>query len=231
MTQYGTDEDAPSAQPSLPRILVQPCFIAKPSILSHWRYEARREAQQIVPWLWLGPAGVLRDHEFIASQNISILVSLSAAVPAKAVHELCAASSTPIEQFAFQPCYGDQISKMVTQFDEINLVLDEVRRQDKRVLVFCESGNDRSAAACAAYLMALEGLDFASAIQKVQSFRFSICLDDVAKYNLCTYESILQARAAAKGAANSAPKRTLEEDEDEDNTTRHRRLDNDFIVA
>ena len=44
-----------------------------------------------------------------------------------------------------------------------------------KVLVFCESGNERSPAVVAAYLMAAYQIDFIKAIQYVQQHRFCVC--------------------------------------------------------
>lgn len=65
-----------------------------------------------------------------------------------------------------------------------------------KVLVFCESGNERSAAVVAAYIMTVYGLDMVSAVQYLQCQRFCIALNDNLKNLLFSYQQILEARRA-----------------------------------
>jgi hypothetical protein len=58
----------------------------------------------------------------------------------------------------------------------------------------CETGNDRSAAVVAAYLMAMYGLDTVQAVQFMQLQRFCVALGDDFKFQLQTYGDILRAR-------------------------------------
>lgn len=63
-----------------------------------------------------------------------------------------------------------------------------------KVLVFCESGNERSAALVIAYIMAMYSIDLIKAIQLVQSQRFAVSIDDATRNYLETYSYILQAK-------------------------------------
>ncbi|KAI7429509.1 hypothetical protein KC368_g17098, partial [Hortaea werneckii] len=64
-----------------------------------------------------------------------------------------------------------------------------------KVLVFCESGNERSAAVVAAYLMEVHAdVDFIKAMQLVQAQRFCVNFDDGIKRLLQGYWDILCAR-------------------------------------
>ncbi|KAK4248114.1 protein-tyrosine phosphatase-like protein [Corynascus novoguineensis] len=63
-----------------------------------------------------------------------------------------------------------------------------------KVLVVCETGNDRSAAVVAAYLMAMYGLDTVQAVQFMQLKRFCVALGDDFKFQLQAYGDILRAR-------------------------------------
>lgn len=64
-----------------------------------------------------------------------------------------------------------------------------------KVLVFCESGNERSATVVAAYLMHMFGLNEIEAIQYVQTQRFCVAFDDGLKHLLRAYADILRARS------------------------------------
>ena len=90
--------------------------------------------------------------------------------------------------------------------DLINAHLSEVHNQNQvaatigtspapgKVLVFCETGNERSAAMVAAYLMAMYSMDFIKAIQIIHAQRFSVAFDDSLRHLLHTFDCILQAK-------------------------------------
>ena len=63
-----------------------------------------------------------------------------------------------------------------------------------KVLVYCESGNDRSAALVAAYIMEMYGLDLVRTIQLLQNQRFCVAFDDEMKALLGNYADLLAAR-------------------------------------
>ncbi|KAJ4294888.1 hypothetical protein N0V88_005127 [Collariella sp. IMI 366227] len=68
-----------------------------------------------------------------------------------------------------------------------------------KVLVVCETGNDRSAAIVAAYLMTMYGLDTVQAVQFTQLQRFCVTLGDDTKYQLQAYGDILRAMGDVGG--------------------------------
>ena len=71
-----------------------------------------------------------------------------------------------------------------------------------KVLVFCESGNERSATLVTAYIMAMYSMDVVKAIQIVQAQRFAVALDDSLRNLLGTYETILKAKRDVVQAGN-----------------------------
>lgn len=94
-----------------------------------------------------------------------------------------------------------------------------------KVLVFCESGNERSAGVVAAYLMETHAnVDHIKAMQLVQAQRFCVNFDDSMKRLLEGYWDILQATRSVAGDVAAAPprpefnraKRGLDRDDDGD---------------
>ena len=106
-----------------------------------------------------------------------------------------------------------------------------------KVLVFCESGNERSATVVTAYIMAMYSTDLIKAVQIVQAQRFAVAFDDPLRNLLSTYEIMLKAKrdvvqagsmaghadAEALGTSKSTPgrstnssKRTLDDAYDDD---------------
>ena len=73
-----------------------------------------------------------------------------------------------------------------------------------KVLVFCETGNDRSAAVVAAYIMAIFRVNLVAAVQFVQGSRFCSIFDEETKQMLATYQGLLEAKRQTARAASPA---------------------------
>ncbi|KAJ1333375.1 serine/threonine/tyrosine-interacting protein [Microdochium nivale] len=91
-----------------------------------------------------------------------------------------------------------------------SMVVDQRNFKRGKILVFCESGNDRSASVIVAYLMSVYGLNLVAACQFVQYKRFSVSLDDELKQLLQTYQGILDAQRTVNTFALSPPNRAAE---------------------
>ncbi|ROW04467.1 hypothetical protein VMCG_04978 [Cytospora schulzeri] len=63
-----------------------------------------------------------------------------------------------------------------------------------KVLVFCETGNERGAVVAAAYLMAMYGTEMVSAVQFVSCQRFCVSFDEPTKHMLQSFGDILDAK-------------------------------------
>jgi len=94
------------------------------------------------------------------------------------------------------------------------MVIDNSQFRRGKVLVFCETGNDRSAAIVAAYIMSIFGMDLIKTLQFVGLQRFCVNFDEETKNWLKSYEDILTAkrmvwrgldRQAAAGIATAHP--------------------------
>ena len=180
-----------------------------------WKYEQRRMAQQILPFLYLGPVSAAKDRNFLQKEGITMVIAVRNIMSAharllgsKAAQEL--GLETKMVDVA-----GNQelIAAFPRAIEAINSHLSAMYRQDQvrctqaaatsqadphstpgRVLVFCESGNERSATLVAAYIMAMYSTDLVKAIQIVQAQRFAVAFDDSLRNLLSTYEMILMAK-------------------------------------
>lgn len=72
-----------------------------------------------------------------------------------------------------------------------------------KILVFCESGNERSTVLVCAYLMFVYGVDAVTAIHIVQSQRFCIDVKDEMKNMLLDLEAILVAERQVASAGRN----------------------------
>ncbi|KAF2659600.1 phosphatases II [Lophiostoma macrostomum CBS 122681] len=186
--------------------------IVQRNTLLEWAYERRRQAQMVLPWLYLGPLTSARDREFLQREGITMVLairaregSMSGAI--QVGREVCEEVAT-IEA----PDYLALARQFQQATKIINQHIAKVRKQTAasgnpqlgKVLVFCESGNEKSAAVVAAYLMeVLDNFDHIKAMQVCQAQRFCVNYDDSIKNILRSYWDILQARRFVAGLRSS----------------------------
>ncbi|KAI0022337.1 protein-tyrosine phosphatase-like protein [Xylariomycetidae sp. FL0641] len=214
-----------------------------------WVYEDRRKAQQILDFLYLGPSSVARDRTWLREEGITMLL---AARDSRMAGMRLMAVDNVARELGIQAEHVDVSghAELIHAFPSIvrlinNHMLDIYHRQalqnadvgaeagsmavDKsnfrrgKVLVLCETGNDRSAGVVIAYLMSLFGMNLVTACQFVHYKRFCVSLDEEMKQLLKSYEDILDAqrmvhqhqlRSAPQG--NNKTKRLFEETKDQD---------------
>ena len=207
--------------------------------LIEWSYERRREAQMVLPYLYLGPMTSAKDEAWLRKEGITCVLG----VRQRSLHEskmmngaLRKAAELGIEHRTVDLSSNQDLIHSLPA--TISLIHNHVfqRQQDTgqigKVLVFCESGNERSAGVVAAYIMEThEDVDYIKAMQLCQAQRFCVNFDDGMKRLLQGYWDILCARRQVAtqqngtldhdGAANGFPsgvktKRGLQRDEDEE---------------
>lgn len=168
---------------------------------AEWKYSWRRQAQPILAFLYLGPASAARDLEYLKKEGITMLLVVRDNISAaQGLYAGKKAESIGIRsEFINIADNQDLIRTFPTAIEKINQhLIEEFRKQggmDKiqvyvpgkpstwgKVLVFCESGNERSPAVVAAYLMAAYRIDLIKTIQYIQQHRFCVCV-----YHLCMY--------------------------------------------
>ncbi|ORY90920.1 protein-tyrosine phosphatase-like protein [Leucosporidium creatinivorum] len=181
-----------------------------------WRYEMRREAQEILPGLYVGP--------FQPSWRLATLQALGI------THILCIAESR--EQHLFSARFPENFVYLILEMrdaDDQNLIrifpqtqafIDSAIAQGGRVLVHCGDGISRSPAVVTAYVMCKSGLSHEDAFTFVQSRRFCVAPRTEFQHQLEAYGPIFaanQTMAADAGAqAGQRARRRGREDEDED---------------
>jgi serine/threonine/tyrosine-interacting protein len=178
--------------------------IIQKNTLLEWSYERRRQAQMLLPWLYLGPMLAARDKDYLQREGITMVLAIRAqdnsmSGALKVSREVCAEVAT-IEVPTFHGLisrFGEttrMINTHIARYREHSLVTTGQATLGK-VLVFCESGNEKSAAVVAAYLMdTLNDFSHVKAMQVCQAQRFCVNFDDTLKNILQSYWDILQAR-------------------------------------
>jgi len=234
--------------------------IVQKNTLLEWTYERRRQAQMILPWLYLGPLTSAKDRDFLRREGITMVLAIRARDNSmngalQIAREVCHEVST-IEAAN----YFTLIGKFSEATRTINRHVAQFRKYAERtgkprlgkVLVFCESGNEKAAAVVAAYMMeTLDNFDFIKSMQVCQAQRFCVNFDDTVKNILRAHWDILLARRAvaishserleARGlldglqeavstleatqTVTSKPKRTIEETREDDDVDMENALD------
>ncbi len=186
-----------------------------------WKYEQRRMAQQILPFLFLGPVSAARDSKFLQDEGITMVLAVRNTMSAQAK---LLSSKAAIElgiEIKYIDVAGNQelIAAFPRAIELINAHLSSMYRLKQssktelaqseespstpgKVLVFCESGNERSATVVAAYLMAMYSMDLIRTVQIVQAQRFAVAFDDSLRNLLQTYDAILRAKRDVVQAGN-----------------------------
>ena len=189
-----------------------------------WKYEQRRLAQQILPFLYLGPMAAAKDQAFLRREGITMVLAIRNTMSAHAKmlgtkageemgletkiidvagnQELIAAFPRAIEAINSHLSYMYKLEQ-VRAAQGLSPSREEPPSPGK-VLVFCETGNERSATLVTAYIMAMYSTDLISAIQIVQAQRFAVAFDDSLRNLLSTYETILRAKRDVLQAVNQS---------------------------
>ena len=211
--------DAAAIKPLRPPFPIPPSHLACPDFFTHfpaeifetdydgtyWKYSMRREAQRILPWLYLGPANVARDARALREMGITLLLGVRSANPAhaKLVDGSRAAGELGIlcEHVAVEGM-AELVRVLPQLISGINAHVCQCGRHGvdhqgmgmKRVLVFCETGNERSLAVVVSYVMAMLGMDLATAAHNVQARRMCANFDVNQRDMLDAFETVLVAQ-------------------------------------
>ena len=213
-----------------------------------WKYDSRHQAQAILPFLHLGPASVARDTTYMTQNNISMVIAVRSAQSARSQPKW-------LDPSRFASCANVQTATfdVDSPFDVIQRIKPilkmmtdhlEARTTDRpisslediggNILVFCESGNDRSPVLVAAYLMLVYGVTWHESLNLIHAYRFSVSLGGNMNEMLKTLEGVFKAEAdtaaffngiqnqheAQNGGSGNrrASKRTIEDAYDSDET-------------
>ena len=196
-----------------------------------WRYESRRQAQAILDFLYLGPSSIAKNKEYLQKEGITMLLAARDSMMAQARlmrveetaqdlgiaadyidvsnrQELIRAFPIAVEKInahLLEVYRGQAIQNApVGNLQEGQIAIDSANFKRGKVLVFCETGNDRSATIVAAYIMATYGQELVKTVQFISMQRFCVNFDDQAKFLLQSYEDILKAERAV-GRVMSQP--------------------------
>ncbi|KAJ7601100.1 protein-tyrosine phosphatase-like protein [Mycena floridula] len=185
-----------------------------------WRYEMRRECQQIIPGLWLGP--------FIVSKSKEMLMDL------EITHILCIRDAK--EAFSVKPRFPQDFQYMVLDVqdtEEQNLIrlfpgaksfIEHAIASGGKVLVHCNGGISLSPAFVVMFVMQHYQMSWEDALHMVQNRRYCISPNGGFLCQIKEYEAICRATLAVNSRPTfrgQATRRKREDDDDDDEDDRY----------
>jgi hypothetical protein len=185
-----------------------------------WAYSMRRQAQRVLPYLYLGPVGAARDEEFLRREGITMLLGIRPKHPSFSVivNADRAAQSLGIRAEYIEVDRCQELTTMMPGIlrgmnDHVCRCSQHSTQSDpalKKVLVFCETGNEKSFLLVSGYIMAMLNLDMTTTVYNVQSRRLCVNFDIAQAETLNTWESLLQAHRDVAKAQHQTNTQSLQ---------------------
>lgn len=184
-----------------------------------WTYEMRRRAQPIFPFLYLGPSSCCKDLEFLKSEGFTLLLAVRNrhSATARLVSGEKAAAALGVKADTIDVLDSQELihtfPRAIRRINDhlAGVDVDPTKTPDavqgierfpkRKVLIFCESGNDRSAVLAIAYLMAMLNLNAGQATTAILERRFCANVEGPMRRILNAFESILAAKRDVRRAA------------------------------
>jgi len=204
------DYTVAGTQPLVPPPILNPNEI-------EWKYEMRRDCQQIIPGLLLGP--------FQVSKSLEKLEAL------KITHIVCIRDAK--EAFSVKPRFPDRFQYLVLDVQDTedqNLIrmfptakqfIDQAIAQGGHVLVHCNGGISLAPAFVVMFVMEHYQMPWEDALHMVQNRRYCISPNGGFLTQIKEYESIYKANIAVSKHGSAAPsgstRRKRVDDDDDDN--------------
>mmetsp|Transcript_134489 Transcript_134489/g.389186 ORF Transcript_134489/g.389186 Transcript_134489/m.389186 type:complete len:210 (+) Transcript_134489:72-701(+) len=178
-----------------------------------WTYTKKREAQEIVPGLWLGPFGAARDQDFLKRANITDALVVRAPEEARII----APKYPEFIKYEILECRDSPFENIIRFFSSVKQLLDLVLGRGGRILVHDNAGMSCSAAFVVAYVMETFNLTSDLAHHYVLTRRHCISINEGFRNQIREYEMLHKVQAqinrgafAASQAHPHGQKRTLE---------------------
>mmetsp|Transcript_23019 Transcript_23019/g.62380 ORF Transcript_23019/g.62380 Transcript_23019/m.62380 type:complete len:185 (+) Transcript_23019:38-592(+) len=172
-----------------------------------WNYEMRRQMQEILPSLFLGPYGAAKDLTALREQGVTHILIVRSTLERR-----LEAKHPDVFRYHVVEVPEGPTENLILFFTECNDCIRQVVQSGGKILVHCNAGLSRSAAVVVAYVMESMRMPYADAIQFVQQKRCCIHISEPLLNQLREFEAIYQNRQAAPFRAGwDGRKRQLEE--------------------
>mmetsp|Transcript_72835 Transcript_72835/g.201958 ORF Transcript_72835/g.201958 Transcript_72835/m.201958 type:complete len:210 (-) Transcript_72835:160-789(-) len=151
-----------------------------------WTYTKKREAQEIIPGLWLGPFGAARDQDFLKRANITDALVVRAPEEAR----ILTPKYPEFIHYEVLECRDNPFENIIRFFPAVKQLLDLVLGRGGRILVHGNAGMSRSAAFVVAYVMERFDLSSDLAHHYVLSRRHCISVNEGFRNQIREYEML-----------------------------------------
>merc|ERR1719235_2136968 len=151
-----------------------------------WTYTKKREAQEIIPGLWLGPFGAARDQEFLRRANITDALGVRAPEEAHIIKP----KYPEYIHYEILECRDNPFENIIRFFPAVKQLLDVVLGRGGRILVHGNTGMSRSAAFLVAYVMETFNLSSDQAHHYVLTRRHCISVNEGFRNQIREYEML-----------------------------------------
>lgn len=120
---------------------------------------------EILPNLWLGNLKTAQSGNFIEKYDIDCILNCSSDIPFYTNETLNIRISVN-DNFK-----QDEIDKMYNYLDKSSNIIEKYLKDNKKILVHCYAGKQRSACVIAAYLIKYAGMTLNESINSIRSKR------------------------------------------------------------
>mmetsp|Transcript_5029 Transcript_5029/g.14257 ORF Transcript_5029/g.14257 Transcript_5029/m.14257 type:complete len:209 (+) Transcript_5029:105-731(+) len=165
-----------------------------------WTYTKKREAQEIVPGLWLGPFGAARDQDFLKRANITDALVVRAPEEARII----APKYPEFIKYEILECRDSPFENVIRFFPSVKQLLDLVLGRGGRILVHDNAGMSCSAAFVVAYVMETFNLTSDLAHHYVLTRRHCISINEGFRNQIREYEMLHKVQAQINSGALAA---------------------------
>ncbi|KAF7597605.1 hypothetical protein BBP40_000083 [Aspergillus hancockii] len=189
---------------------IGPEWFSLPTIGNEWNYTMRREAQKILPFLYLGQWHSAKDRHWLRSEGFTFLLAVRDERMKHISGEAIAADLGIESKTMAVPNPHVLISIMP---HVIRLINDHISSPGpgvsdnwprKKIFVFCETGNRYSAMVLVAYLMVMLNYSLQRALQVVHLQRLSVEADEESRLMLASFETIIDAKRNVEEARRAS---------------------------
>ncbi|KAI9256240.1 TIP-1 family-domain-containing protein [Sporodiniella umbellata] len=181
--------------------------------MDEWQYEMRREIQEIIPNVYLGPFSACKNTESLKHKGITHIVCFFDEAEANLFRTEVVAQHFAFERFIVSDTI---LQNLIQHFPTVSHYVNSIIPQGKVVLC-CNGGMSRSPAFVVAYIMEKYNLDAIQAYHYVQAKRLCINPNDGFKCQLKEYEPIFRARRATTEIKDGNTRRRSRGEENEEN--------------
>ncbi|KAK0041573.1 serine/threonine/tyrosine-interacting protein B [Biomphalaria pfeifferi] len=194
------------------------CNVTESSDFPFWLYPMRRDMQEIIPGLFLGPyASAMKSKlEDLLKAGITHIICIRQSIEAKFIRP----NFPQHFQYLVLEVADCPTENIIKHFKPTKEFIDDCLDNRGRVLVHGNGGISRSAAVVIAYVMVKGTMSYREAFAYVRNKRFCISLNEGFSQQLLEYEHIYRAELlfACQTSAQSGKRKRFDLEMDSEQT-------------